>query len=163
MRQGIRLYFSRVRHPQTQGKVERLNGSLGRALARRNPPKTQAWLDEYRWEYNQVRPHEALGMVTPVTRWERSPRGYESNLPAWEYAQGAWVLKVDCQGKLDVGGRKWKISRALAGEYVRIERTEQRLLVYYCNSVMRELNSMTHGSTIVDRWLEDGTPHEHCD
>jgi transposase InsO family protein len=156
MRQGIRLYFSRIRHPQTQGKVERLNKSLGQALARRNPPKTQAWLDEYRWEYNQVRPHEALGMLTPVTRWESSLRRYEQNPPRWEYPQGAWVLKIDCQGKLDIGGHKWKVSRALAGEFVRIEEVQQRLLVYYCNSVMRELNCTTHSSTIVNRWIEQG-------
>jgi transposase InsO family protein len=163
MRQGIRLYFSRIRHPQTQGKVERLNGSLGRALARRNPPKTQAWLDEYRWEYNQVRPHQALGMLTPATRWESSSRRYDPNPPRWEYAQGAWVLKTDCQGRLDIEGRKWKISRALAGEYVRIERIQQRLLVYYCNSVVRELNCTTQRSTIVDCWLEHGTSNERRD
>ena len=33
MRQGIELHWSRVRHPQTQGKVERFHGELQRALA----------------------------------------------------------------------------------------------------------------------------------
>ena len=32
MRQGIRLHWSGIRHPQTQGKVERFHGSLQRAL-----------------------------------------------------------------------------------------------------------------------------------
>ena len=35
MRQGVQLHWSRVRHPQTQGKVERFHGELQRALARR--------------------------------------------------------------------------------------------------------------------------------
>src|SRR5580765_8948308 len=61
MRQGIRLCWSGIRHPQTQGKVERFHGSLQRALNRRGFPgrHLQAWLDAYRWEHNHVRPHEA--------------------------------------------------------------------------------------------------------
>lgn len=51
MRQGIRLHWSGVRHPQTQGKVERFHGSLQRALNRRglSPQRMQTWLDAYRW------------------------------------------------------------------------------------------------------------------
>ena len=63
MKQGIPLHWSRVRHPQTQGKVERFHGALQRALERRGVPfwDPQLWLDEYRWEHNHVRPREALG------------------------------------------------------------------------------------------------------
>ena len=69
MRQGIRLYWSGIRHPQTQGKVERFHGSLQRAWERRGVPgqNLQAWLDDYRWEHNHVRPHEALEMKTPAS------------------------------------------------------------------------------------------------
>jgi len=30
------------------------------------------------------------------------------------------VLKVDCQGKLDIQGRNWRINRSLAGEWVQV-------------------------------------------
>ena len=65
MQQGIELRFSGIRHPQTQGKVERLHGSLQRAFERRGRPRRrqdwQPWLDAFREEYNHERPHEALG------------------------------------------------------------------------------------------------------
>jgi len=50
MRQGIRLCWSGIAHPQTQGKVERFHGSLQRALDRRGGPGAdpQAWLDGFR-------------------------------------------------------------------------------------------------------------------
>jgi transposase InsO family protein len=160
MRQGIRLHWSGVRHPQTQGKVERFHGSLQRALNRRglSQPRTQAWLDAYRWEHNHVRPHEALGMKTPAMLWRPSRRRYDPHPPPWEYPQGAWVLKVDCQGKLDLQGQKWKISRALAGEWVRVEPVERRMLVFYCATLIRELDPGIQRSTIVERWIPHSVP-----
>jgi transposase InsO family protein len=160
MRQGIRLHWSGIRHPQTQGKVERFHGSLQRALERRGLPqqRTQAWLDAYRWEHNHVRPHEALGMRTPATLWCPSPRRYDPHPPRWEYPQGAWVLKVDCQGKLDIQGLKWKVSKALAGEWVQVVPVAQRMMVFYCTTLIRELDPGIQRSTIVERWIPNSLP-----
>jgi transposase InsO family protein len=155
MRQGIRLHWSGIRHPQTQGKVERFHGSLQRALQRRGLPreKTQAWLDAYRWEHNHVRPHEALGMQTPATLWRPSPRRYDPHPPSWEYPAEAWVLKLDCHGLLDIQGRKWKVSKALSGERVQVVRVEQRMLVFYCTTLIRELDPGIQRSKIIERWI----------
>jgi transposase InsO family protein len=154
MRQGIRLCWSGIRHPQTQGKVERFHGSLQRALDRRGalPSDLQPWLDAFRREHNYVRPHEALAMQTPATRWQPSSRRYQPNPPPWEYPEGAWLLKVDCQGKLDLKGRKWRISKALSGEYVQIVPIEQRLMVFFCSTLVREIDLAVQRSTMVDRW-----------
>ncbi|MGH9510944.1 MAG: integrase core domain-containing protein [Terriglobales bacterium] len=155
MKQGIQLHWSGIRHPQTQGKVERFHGSLQRAWERRGMPqqRTQAWLAEYRWEHNHVRPHEALGMRTPATLWRPSLRRYDPHPPRWEYPEGSWVLKVDCQGKLDIRNQKWRISRALAGEWVRVVRVQQRMMVFYCTTLIRELDPGIQRSTIVERWI----------
>jgi transposase InsO family protein len=154
MRQGIRLCWSGIRHPQTQGKVERFHGSLQRALNRRGFPERhlQAWLDDYRWEHNHVRPHEALDLRTPASVWRPSGRRYHRQPSRWEYPAGAWVLKVDPQGKIEVTGRKWKISKALCGEWVRLVQIEQRVLVYYCATLFREIDLQLQCSTIVEHW-----------
>jgi transposase InsO family protein len=160
MRQGIRLYWSGVRHPQTQGKIERFHGSLQRALNRRGFPgqHLQAWLDAYRREHNHVRPHEALNMKTPATVWHPSSRRYDPRPPRWEYPAGAWVLKVDPQGKIEVQGRKWKISKALCGEWVQLVAIEHRVLVYYCATLVRELDLGLQCSTIVEHWIPATNP-----
>jgi transposase InsO family protein len=62
MKQGVRCHFSAIRHPETQGKVERFHQSLERARARRGQQQhwlTQPWLDRFRDEYNHLRSHEA--------------------------------------------------------------------------------------------------------
>jgi transposase InsO family protein len=156
MRQGIRLHFSGFRHPQTQGKVERFHGVLGAAMQRRGMPpfaERQLWLDEFRHEYNHVRPHEALGMKTPAAVWSKSTRRYVAQPPAWEYEPGTEVYRLSAEGRLALHGQVWKIARSLAGEWVQIVRVEQRILVYYCRSLVRELDLINLRSTMVDRKL----------
>jgi hypothetical protein len=68
------------------------------------------------------------------------------------------VLKVDCQGNLDLRGRKWKVSKALRGEHVRVVTVEQRFQVYYCSTLLRELDCGTQRSTIVERWIPQQFP-----
>ena len=166
MKQGIQLHFSGYRHPQTQGKVERFHGSLEAATQRRGWPwgeDRQRWLDAFRCEYNHVRPHEALGMKTPAMVWSKSARKYQPWTPAWEYEMGAEVHKLAEQGQLNLSGRRWEISRALAGEWVKLVRLEGRILVYYCRSLVRELDLTQQRSTSVDRcWDTNPDPEGSC-
>jgi len=156
IRQGIRLHFSGYRHPQTQGKVERFHGALAAALNKRGypaPENRQEWLNRFRQEYNHVRPHEALGMQTPATIWRKSERRYDPKPPRWEYAEGSEVIRVSSAGRICINGRSWEISRALAGEWVQLIRLEEKVLVYYCRSLVRELDQLNQRSVATDRWL----------
>jgi transposase InsO family protein len=143
MKQGIQLHFSGYRHPQTQGKVERFHGTIEAAIRRRGLPlaaERQAWLDQFREEYNHLRPHEALGMRPPASVWHKSLRRYQPNPPAWEYPLGAEVRRLGVGGQLWLGNHRWEISHALADEFVRLVRMDQRILVYYCDTLVREID-----------------------
>ena len=153
MKQGVSCYFSGVRHPQTQGKVERFHGSLERARSRAGAEQwlTQNWLDNFRHEYNQVRPHEALGMRTPASLWWPSTRVYDPNPQAWDYGAGAELRKVGQQGHIYIGDRRWRVSQALASHTVRLERIDQRVLVYFCRTLVQEIDLSGERSTAVER------------
>jgi transposase InsO family protein len=153
MKQGIRLLYSGVRHPQTQGKVERFHGALEMARRRRglpDPEMRQRWLDDFRHEYNHLRPHQALNMQTPASVWHPSPRRYDSNPPPWEYPPDAEVVRLESHGRLTLNGRRWQVASPLAGEPVQIIRLHQRVLILYCNTVLRELNLAAEASTSVE-------------
>jgi transposase InsO family protein len=141
MRQGVQLLYSGFRHPQTQGKVERMHGALQRAVRRREAdPTDQAWLDAFRREYNYVRPHAGIGMETPATRWTPSLRRFDATPHEWEYPKSAVVRTLGVEGQLSWRGKRWEVSRALRRQTVGIEVMDQRAIVYFCNAPIRELD-----------------------
>jgi len=154
MQQGIGLHWSGFRHPQTQGKVERFHGSLDRTMRKRGLPaeQRQAWLDAYRQEYNEVRPHESLAMRTPASMWRKSERRYDPQPAEWDYGPGAELRKVDRGGHLYVAGQRCDIS-ALAGHWVQLVRIERRVLLYFCRTVVCEVDLDIHRSKYLERWI----------
>ena len=88
LRLGIRVSHSRPHHPQTQGKDERFHRTLKAEVLRYQAGDTLAqWqliFDQWRVVYNTERPHEALSMAVPASRYQPSHRRYPEQLPAIE-------------------------------------------------------------------------------
>jgi transposase InsO family protein len=144
LKQGIRLLYGRVRHPQTQGKVERFHRTLGERLRWWGVPTDlrgfAASLARFREEYNQVRPHEALDMQPPAARFTVSTRAYVPNPPGWLYPVGTDVRRVSSNGTLWFNTRRFFISEALADEEVACTTLKRRILITYRQTVVRELH-----------------------
>lgn len=148
MLQGIRVYLSGVRHPQTQGKVERMHGNLHAAIQkRRADADQQSWLDEFRHEYNHVRPHEALAMETPASRWKPSLRPFRKDPEPWRYPVEQTPIQLNHQGQMNWRGRRWEVSRALQNQTVGLEITGHRALIYFCNTPVQEIDITTRKTT----------------
>jgi transposase InsO family protein len=142
--QEIRLYYGRVRHPQTQGKVERFHRTLEEALRHRGKPQQFAeWataLREVQRIYNQERPHEALGMQRPAERYRPSPRAYQAKPREWEYPSGSLVRRLNPTGCLSWKGEQWFVCEALAGRWVCVECVGSLLLISYRHMYVREVD-----------------------
>jgi transposase InsO family protein len=141
MRQGVKLMFSGIRHPQTQGKVERMHGALQQAVRkRRGDLLEQSWLDMFRHEYNHIRPHAGLDMATPASRWRPSTRAFQNAPPEWVYPASMQVVRLAGEGQLSWHGRRWEISQALRRQTVGLELVGDRAIVYFCRTPLRELD-----------------------
>ena len=150
MKQGVSVHLSGIRHPQTQGKVERFHGAIEKARRLRGLPEPalrQPWLDDFRHDYNHVRPHQALGMQTPASLWQPSPQPYQPDPPPWQYPEGAEIHRLEKTGQLRLQGRRWQVAGPLAEEQVRLIRIDQRILVFYRNTLLRELDLALQTST----------------
>jgi transposase InsO family protein len=153
MNQDIELHWSGVRHPQTQGKVERFHGSMVAALLRRGRPaegQRQTWLDQFRYEHNHLRPHEALHMKTPAQLWQKSGRPYQPGPAPWIYPAGTEVAQVDGSGSIRIEGRRWYLTQTLVHQPVGVTPVEQRFLVHYRRTLIAEIDPRRCGSNAVD-------------
>ena len=138
LRLGIEPWHGRVYHPQTQGKVERLHGTIAvEVFGQRALPDlvtAQAAFDTFRTCYNHDRPHEALADGVPVDRYHPSPRPFPATLPDIVYGPDDEVRIVTVHGSIQWQRRRVFVSRGLVGEPVGVRPTAEDGLwhVYYC-------------------------------
>jgi len=122
LRLGVVTVHGRAFHPQTQGKEERFHRTLKAELLSRmdlhNLTHAQEAFDEWRGMYNLMRPHEALGMAVPASRYACSPRPYPEHLPEVEYAPGETLRRVRGDGTIKHAGAFVRVGAAFTGEWI---------------------------------------------
>lgn len=103
----------------------------------------QRQFDELRQTYNFVRPHEALGLEVPASRYRPSPRAYDPDPPPIPFNAGDVVRKVDAAGRISYRGKVWRIGKAFVGRQVglRAEPSIDGVLnVIFANQTIRALD-----------------------
>lgn len=139
VRLGIRVLHGRPYHPQTQGKEERFHRTLqADVLSRtdlRDLPHSQKVFDQWRPIYNQQRPHEALGLATPATRYQASRRSLPKALAPIEYSPGDLLFTVKGKGEITWLNRTYYLGQGFARQPVAIRPTATEGLheVFFCH------------------------------
>ena len=126
---GIKISHSRPYHPQTMGKDERFHRSL-KAEVLSAPPfadiaTAERAFERWRNVYNTQRPHEALDLAVPASRYQPSPRDYVETITPFEYAPGDIVRRVQQGGHVSFLGRAVKVPKAFRGKAIAFRPTIQ--------------------------------------
>jgi transposase InsO family protein len=125
---GVRVIHGRPYHPQTQGKDERFHRTLkAEALDGRLFPDlaaAQKAFEAWREIYNSRRPHEALGLATPASRYRMSGRSMPQTVEPPDYETDAHVRTVHDRGWISFRGRAIPCSKAFVGRRVALRPTE---------------------------------------
>ena len=129
MELGVLVIHGRVRHPQTQGKMERFNRTETEECF--NLPHydlSQFSFDEMKYRissflsfYNYDRPHESLAMDAPRDHYQPSPRKYNPTKPFtadWDYPTGYSTRTIKHKGFLLYKGREIFLSEAFEGKRI---------------------------------------------
>jgi transposase InsO family protein len=146
IRLGIAISHGRPFHPQTQGKDERLNRTLLVEVIKQHSlhdlQESQTVFDEWWQVYNYVRPHEALQLLTPSTRYIPSPRPFPIILPPVTYEPGDSIRKVDEGGYIYFQGRKIHVSSAFRHQPVGLRPTDEDGVfnVFYCKQKVAQIS-----------------------
>ncbi|HSD21772.1 MAG TPA: IS481 family transposase [Anaeromyxobacter sp.] len=118
---GIRPERIERGRPQQNGRHERMHRTL-KAETTRPPTRSfsaqQTAFDDFRREYNEDRPHEALQQQRPADVYRRSPRAMPKKLPALEYPTTHEVRRVAWNGNFSYEGQRYYLTAVLAGENV---------------------------------------------
>ena len=137
MELDIGVSHSRPYHPQTQGKDERFHRTLKTEVIEGVPYKSlsdcQRAFDSWREIYNYERPHEALEMQVPASKYKVSRREYVGNVTEFEYEKDDVIRKVDASGKISFQNYKLFVGQAFHGKRVAVRRTikDQNIRIYY--------------------------------
>jgi len=146
MDQGIHVSHSRPHHPQTQGKDERFHRSLKAEVLTKhhflNGKDLQNRCESWRGLYNDKRPHDALNLEVPTSRYQISPREYQEAPELFEYSGSDITRKVHSAGELKYLGKIFYIGATLYRKTVAIRESETDgvLHVYYRHQRVAKLD-----------------------
>jgi transposase InsO family protein len=125
---GIRPEHIQPGKPQQNGRHERMHRTLKQETA--SPPASnrraqQERFDQFRLEYNQERPHQALGQQPPAACYQASPRCYPERLRPMEYPAGWARRHVSPAGQIRWAAANVFVSHPLEGEVVGLEQVDE--------------------------------------
>ena len=147
MQLGITHQRIRPGRPQTNGTHERMHRELKRETAMpaaANARAQQRRFDRFRRRYNEERPHEALGLETPASRWHPASRVYPARLAPPAYPGHFEVRRITPNGTFKFRGQAPFLSHALEGADLGLEEVMDGVwnLVYY-RTVLGRLDQRT--------------------
>lgn len=132
IRLGIVAERIEAGHPEQNGRHERMHRTLKQEVATAEDRwAQQRALDRFRHEFNHVRPHEALGMETPASVYEPSPREYPRHVPEPEYPDAMRVVTVKSHGHFRWKRRDVFLSEVLWGERIGLEEIDDGIFTVY--------------------------------
>jgi transposase InsO family protein len=123
IRLGIKHERIEPSHPEQNGQHERMHRTLKQATTRpagKNLFQQQERFDNFTEDFNQERPHQALGMRPPADFYRNSERKYRG-LPELEYPLADDVMLVRAPGLIIFSKHaKCYLTEALVGQRVGI-------------------------------------------
>ena len=122
MNHDVLPIHGRIKHPQTQGKIERFHRAMNQELLKHYTPKdisdAERVFNDWRNCYNNERPHEALGMKCPSDIYVPSNRVYRDDVKKYEYSGKYHVIKVNCWGYVRFDRWQIYLSETMIDEYI---------------------------------------------
>ena len=139
---GIRHLLTAPRSPTTTGKVERFHKTLKKDFLAgktfESLEDAQAGIDVWVVEYNTQRPHQGIGMVPPIRRFELAVAEPFEVIPGDDGAPDPPQMDVEERrvvtrrvgkgGRISLATFKYHVGRWLAGETVEVAIREDGLI-----------------------------------
>jgi transposase InsO family protein len=148
IRLGIHPALIELGHPEQNGRHERMHRTLKQETTRpaaRTLRAQQRRFDQFRSEFNHVRPHEALDQATPASRYHPSPRPLPTRLAPIVYPAHFETRLMSKNGGFRWAHHRVPLSHLLAGEYIGLEEVADGIwAVYYSTIRLGQMDERTY-------------------
>lgn len=140
---------SRIKHPQTQGKIERFHRTLEQELLRHfsfdKVEDVDARLQPWREKYNYIRPHTALHMQCPGDVYVPSLRTYPTVIQPVQYGGRYHVVKVNSWGYVRFANFQIYLSETMRGALIEFRPSDhdEVFLACYRNFVIAKFSAIS--------------------
>ncbi|MGD8554151.1 MAG: IS481 family transposase [Anaerolineales bacterium] len=94
-------------------------------------PAQQRRFDRFRVEFNQQRPHEAIGMKRPAEVYQSSRRRMPEKIQPYDYPGHYLVRRVSGSGTIRISNNQFFVSNTLRGDYVGAEEVDDGIYDLY--------------------------------
>lgn len=138
IRLGITRELIEPGKPYQNGSHERMHRTLKAETTKppaANSATQQRRFNPWRYEFNHVRPHEALAMDTPAQHYQTSPRPYPERLPPLEYPSHFEVRRVGDNGCIRWHSQRVHVSLVCTGENIGLEEFDTGIWNVYFGSL----------------------------
>ncbi|MDR1306325.1 MAG: integrase core domain-containing protein, partial [Treponema sp.] len=144
---GIKIDLDDPGCPYQNGGHERMHRDMKRELQgkiRGNLRDHQSEFDRWRKEFNEVRPHEGLGMKHPKEVYKKSRRRWKGEEKEQEYQENMKVRMVNDRGFFNLRQKRIFMGNPFTGYYVGIkEAAGVRSEIWFNDFLMGELDEKT--------------------
>jgi transposase InsO family protein len=157
---GIAHRLTGVRAPTTTGKIERFHRTLREeflaSAALTSLGQAQSALDAWVGEYNKVRPHQAIGLLTPAERFAQRVEAPVVDLEEPRDDPSSTVTrKVARNGVISVSHQVFSVGAALAGKQVTVHIDDDLLHVWCEGARIRTVLRTSRGEVRKKRARRD--------
>lgn len=152
---GIEVEFMTPGRPCENGAHEQFHRVYKEEVAKkpaRNRAEQQRRSDEWLRQYNQERPHEGLGMKTPVEWYRSNRRRKPVRRGPWKYPAG-WIRRwVKASGEINWQGSRRFVGEAFGGNWVGLKAVRAGVWrVYFGPLLVGEMHEEEEGGLRVAR------------
>ena len=142
---GVDLITGTPFHPQGRGKIERFHRTLHDFIddegGAADPATLQRLVDRFRADYNNDRPHQAIGDITPAERFRPSRRalGHDETLVDPRYPSDAVTRRASAVGVVCWNYIKISLGKRWGGRMVAIDTDGDWIHVRFGDVVVRSV------------------------
>lgn len=119
-------------HPQTQGKEERFHLTLKKELLKYHKIEdladAQNKFNWWRKIYNHERPHDAINLAVPASRYKPSKKKMPLKLKEPEYNGKTNVRKINYKGYITINRHRYYFSESFIDKYVELKMKNEYII-----------------------------------